>query len=47
MNPGAAVQGPWGAAARPAIVLALAGSLSTLAVLPDALELMAPELRRL
>ena len=47
MNPGAAVQGPWGAAARPAIALALAGALSTLAVLPYALELMAPELRRL
>lgn len=47
MNAGAAVQGPWGAALRPAIALALAGALSTLAVLPYALELMAPELRRL
>jgi len=47
VNPGAAVQGPWGAAARPAVALALAGALSALAVLPYALELMAPELRRL
>lgn len=47
MNPAGAAGGPWGAALKPAIALGLAGALSTLAVLPYALELMAPEIRRL
>lgn len=47
MNPAGRARGPWSAALKPAIVLALAGALSTLAVLPYALELMAPEIRRL
>lgn len=43
----AAARNPWRLALKPAIALAVAGALATLAVLPYALLLMAPEIRAL